>query len=202
MSQTYRANYPATVNEVIRERTFKPECLRALREFRRSKAWQGTIKERKAKFLALHAKLCEVYGLRTTLKFSQISEPEAPTGNGCYIPAHNVIVLVGKLSVVTYLHEFAHARGADERVAVSWSVGLFRRFFPRSYANCEHAGHVLVNNRRTRPQTQPEPHGEALATAPTSATPPAVGDASASANQPGDSPAPRRARPRRARRRP
>ena len=50
------------------------------------------------------------------------------------------------LSVLAYLHEFAHARGADERQACHWSINLFRRCFPRSFARCRAVGHTLVRD--------------------------------------------------------
>ena len=70
--------------------------------------------------------------------------------NGSYTPATHEIRLIGKLSVVTYLHEFAHARGADERQAVAWSVNLFARLFPRSFARLDQHGHTLVIQRGRR----------------------------------------------------
>jgi hypothetical protein len=71
---------------------------------------------------------------------------EAGTHSGAsnYRPACHTITLTGKLSVLTYLHEFAHARGADERQACRWSINLFRRCFPRSFARCRAVGHTLV----------------------------------------------------------
>ena len=51
---------------------------------------------------------------------------------------------VGRLSVVTFLHEFGHALGYGERGACRWSINLFRRCFPRSFARCRQAGHTLV----------------------------------------------------------
>jgi hypothetical protein len=42
------------------------------------------------------------------------------------------------------LHEFAHARGADERQACRWSINLFKKCFPRSFARCRVIGHTLV----------------------------------------------------------
>ncbi|MCE9533964.1 MAG: hypothetical protein K8T89_23005 [Planctomycetes bacterium] len=133
----YRANYPATVAEVLSDRRkYKPEALKALRAFRRSKPWRGTFNERREKFGKLHEELCRVYGLCTQLKFWARDV-------AYYSPGEDRINLP-TLSVVTYLHEFAHARGADERQACGWSINLFRRIFPRSFARCRHHGHMLV----------------------------------------------------------
>jgi hypothetical protein len=60
------------------------------------------------------------------------------------------ITMRGKLSVVTFLHEFAHALGRDERGACRWSINLFRRAFPEQYARLQADGHTLrtANTRR------------------------------------------------------
>lgn len=139
----YRANYPATVVEVLDNTlTFKPETLRALRAFRRAKPWRGTPAERIAKFRTLHRDLCRIYGLRTRL-----TRRMGRLAMACYVPSRNRIILP-ELSVVTYLHELGHARGWDERQACRWSINLFRRIFPQSYARCRHRGHMLIRGNR------------------------------------------------------
>lgn len=146
-------NYPATVAEVIRpQRQYKPEVLAALRVFRASKPWRGTVEERKGKFLRLHHALCAVYGRRILLDFS-IGEIETERGNGYCTAEGRIIGLVGKLSVVTYLHEFAHSIfGPDERQACDWSINLYRRIFPRSAARMSTQGHLIVRPSTTNPQ--------------------------------------------------
>jgi hypothetical protein len=136
---TYRRNYPTTVAEVLSStRTYRPEALRALRAFRSAKPWRGTEAERRTKFRRLHRELCRVYGVRPSLTFWAREV-------ACYVPMQNRINLP-QLSVVTYLHEFVHARGADERQACRWSINLFRRVFPRSFARCRQVGHMLFAN--------------------------------------------------------
>jgi hypothetical protein len=52
--------------------------------------------------------------------------------------------LRGKLSVVSYLHEAAHAFfGRSERRACKWSVNLFKRTFPVLFSRCAQDGHTL-----------------------------------------------------------
>lgn len=135
----YRPNYPRTVAEVLRDRRYNPDALRALKAYRRSKPWQGTPAEQRQKLNALHAELCRVYALRTSLVFGS---------DDCYSRLGDRITL-SRVSVVTYLHELAHARGADERQACGWSINLFRRVFPRSYASLQHVGHTLRRSDRT-----------------------------------------------------
>jgi hypothetical protein len=136
----YRRNYPSTVQEVLDPAlTFKPAALRGVRAFARSKPWRGTPAERRAKFQTLHDELCRVYGLTTKLTMRVWRLRNFPH----YLPGEDRIVLP-QLSVVTYLHEFAHARGADEWQACRWSINLFRRCFPRSFARCRFVGHTLI----------------------------------------------------------
>ncbi|MCZ7635725.1 MAG: hypothetical protein M5U12_06585 [Verrucomicrobia bacterium] len=99
---------------------YKPEVLAALREFRHSRPWRGTVQERKEKFQILHAALCRIYERQVELHFD-VDEPETPVGNGWAAGDRTQIGLVGKLSVVTFLHEWAHVlfraeRGAGLRV--------------------------------------------------------------------------------------
>lgn len=133
------------------ETTYKPEVLAAMREFRDAKPWRGTVAERKAKFEALHTKLCAAYNKSLTLLLD-VPDAERTRGTGCYLSPIRIIQLEGKLSVVTYLHEFAHAVfGQSEDKAVAWSTNLYRRMFPKSAARMQSEGHLIVkpNNEPT-----------------------------------------------------
>jgi len=146
----YVANYPDTVQEILRDnKKYKPDCLRAMKRFRRAKAWRGSLTERGAKFETLHRELCEVYGLNTTLRFGILND--SSSGGSYFNPADDSITLSGRLSVVTYLHEFGHARGYDERKACIFSVNLFRRIFPRSFERATFNGHMVIQNNPTTP---------------------------------------------------
>jgi hypothetical protein len=138
----YSPNYPATVAEVLDPPVhFRPAVIEAVKRFARAKPYRGTCDERKQKFIALHHDLCSVYGKQTSLTFGVIDGSDS--GSSFYRPATDSITLTGKLSAVTYLHEFAHALGRDERGAVRWSVNLFRLCFPRSFARCMTEDHTL-----------------------------------------------------------
>lgn len=136
----YRANYPATVAEVLVDgKKYKDDTLRALKAFRRIKPWRGSDEEKRVKFVNLNAALAGIY---------DIAEPKLvfvpSSGSSYYCPHSNELVMVGKWSVVTFLHEFGHARGFDERRTCRWSINLFRRIFPKSFARCEQVGHMLL----------------------------------------------------------
>ncbi|MBA3776946.1 MAG: hypothetical protein H0X11_10975 [Betaproteobacteria bacterium] len=138
----YRANYPATVTEVLDDSiTFNPAAIRAVRALARAKPWRGEPRIRALKIAECFESLAEAYnldGLRITF---------CTEGADCYIPGRREIRLHGgQLSVVTFLHEFGHARGFDERRTCRWSINLFRKCFPRSFARCRQVGHMLVND--------------------------------------------------------
>ena len=136
---------------VNRNRRFSPQCMAAMRDFRRAKPWRGTLDERQAKFQALHDALCEAYGLvgalKPELRFIGMGDalPDQP-GNGGYHSLENRIVVAGRLSVATYLWAFARARGMDGENAFRWSLSLFARIFPRSFEGCHFVGPFLVRD--------------------------------------------------------
>jgi hypothetical protein len=136
--------YPQTVLEVIDDNmTYRPAALHAVRAFARSKPWRGEMEARKEKYRQLNHDLSEAYGIpEPTLVFGQLDG--GSSGNSYYHRTRHQIVLNGRLSVVTMLHEWAHARGMNERNACRWSVNLFKRCFPRSFSRLVQVGHMLV----------------------------------------------------------
>lgn len=142
----YRANYPAAVAEVLQPgRKYKPAVLRALKAFRRDKAWRGTRLDRYAKICTLHNALCLIYDQQVSVQLA----PWQGVNWDCYIPHRRAIVLTN-CSVVTYLHEFGHVLGKDERQTCRWSINLFARIFPRSFARCRFVGHTLRRDDQLR----------------------------------------------------
>ncbi len=150
-----RRDYPQTVIEVVDETVrFKASALRAVRRFAESKPWRGSLDERKRKFAVLNRALARAYGIaEPDLRFGCIDG--SSSGKSHYIPTSHRIVIVGKLSVVTFLHEFSHARGMNERDACKWSINLFRRCFPVQYARLVGRGHMLI-----RPTSIAREHGQ------------------------------------------
>ena len=148
-----RRGYPETVLEIIDDdMRFRMSALRTVRSFAQSHPWRGSLPVRKEKFRGLNESLAAAYGIpEPELAFGEIDGSRS--GASHYIPALHRIVLVGRLSVVTFLHEFAHARGMDERRACRWSINLFRRCFPGHYARLLHRGHTLIalRNLTSRP---------------------------------------------------
>ena len=149
-----RRGYPATVAECIDgSMRYRRGVLAAVRAFKAELPWRGGLEARQAKFARLNAALANVYGLsEPVLRFEGIdgscSGASSCRRGGPGEPA--IITIRGRLSVVTYLHEFAHALGRDERGACRWSINLFRRVFPEQYARLQADGHTLrtANTRR------------------------------------------------------
>jgi len=138
------SNYPQCVLEVVDDQmTYRPEVIHVVRRFAQRQPWRGTVEDREAKFEQLNRDLAVAYGIAMpALNFKCIDG--SSSGSSHYIPTQHRIVLVGKLSVVTYLHEFAHALGMDERGACQWSINLFKRCFPQQYGRLVHVGHMLI----------------------------------------------------------
>ena len=138
------ADYPATVVEVLDDQiSFRPATLRAVHIGAQSNPWRGSPDQRKKKFRKLNESLGTACGIRIPeLVFGRLDG--SSSGRSYYEPGRHRIVLLGKLSVVTYLHEFAHARGMGEQGACRWSINLFRRCFPRQFSRLIQVGHTLV----------------------------------------------------------
>jgi hypothetical protein len=136
------SDYPATVSEVldppVRSRAATVE---AVHRFAAARPWRGSQDERIGKFQTVHADLCRIYGKGTRLRFGPLDG--GSSGSSFYNQGLDVIELRGKLSVVTYLHEFVHALGRDERGACRWSLSLFRKCFPQHFSGCRADAHML-----------------------------------------------------------
>jgi hypothetical protein len=136
------SDYPNDVSEVLdATMTFRPAALRAVRAYAKSKPWRGTLEERRQKIRVLYASLAAAYGVpEPTLVFGD--DGEGDSGRSGAIPAMGVVILRGRISAVTALHEFAHLLRKDERGACRWSLNLFRRCFPKSWGRLRFDGHM------------------------------------------------------------
>jgi len=133
--------------------TLSASATAALKAFRDSKPWRGSLDQRREKFETFHAALCEATGLTPELVLLEVERDAGVVtgGNGGYSGRRNTIVLAGKLSVVTYLFAFGLLAGLDGRdEAMKWARGLFKHFFPRSAAGCVEVGGLMLR----RPPTE------------------------------------------------
>ena len=148
--QNYPANVPIDEDIGYREETlaimakFRDE----IKPFRPREYSKENIKAKKIKFQWLVDELSKVYKIRPVrVIIGSITEESYKTplssGNSCYKPNGYVIVINGKMSVITLLHEYGHSRGFDEQDATKWSVNLFKRTFPKSYGRLTQDKHCL-----------------------------------------------------------
>ncbi len=154
-----RRGYPTENTVIIEDRKYKRGVLSALRKFKREKTFKKTMGERLVAMRTLVNELVEVYELKPiTIDFiidsddweeKLSSDFEENLGNGQWIHSDRQIRLKGKLSIITLLHEFAHARfdhdinNGDERITVKWSINLFRRVYPKQFERLNRHGHVF-----------------------------------------------------------
>ena len=63
------------------------------------------------------------------------------SGASQYIQETHTIIMRGKLSIITFLHECAHAvYGYDEHMSRVWSINLFKRVYPKAFARLQVEG--------------------------------------------------------------
>ena len=112
--------------------TFKPGVEAALKQFAKSKPWKGSVADRRQKFQTLHNKLTEIFEVKTSLEF--YGENPDDMFSGLSRSTEDRILLVGRLSVITYLTLFALVvTNGNRDKSDRWAYNLFKRFFPRSF---------------------------------------------------------------------
>lgn len=127
---------PATVSEVLSTRmTFTPQALAAVRALARSKPWKGSESERIVKLNAAAGALADAYGHAPYTVHRADQNAIDPLSH---------VLFIHRLSVVSFLHLMAHARGLAIRNRYRWSINIFRRCFPISYSRCTHDGPLLT----------------------------------------------------------
>lgn len=129
------------------EMKFKSETIDCLKEFKKYYPYSVGNDERLKGMQELLIKLSRAYNIPapslTFFKFIDGSD----SFQSYYDFLTNSIVIIGKLSIITFLHEFAHALGKDEPGATMWSVSLFRRVYPSAYKKLQAQGHCLIEVR-------------------------------------------------------
>ena len=125
-----------------------------LNEWKLQKVWRGTIEERKQKFMWIHEHMKILFNKPDLqLIFGEITEETeripGSSGTSFYDPVHNLIKINGKLSVITFLHEWGHALGMSQTETVDWSWLHFKTCFPVSASRLEQSiGTMFVKKSR------------------------------------------------------
>jgi len=104
-----------------------------LKIFKRSHPWTGDLEERKLKFINLHNQLCLIFNKEVRLDLSRARDGYS-SERSYTTPSRDLIVLDGKLSVITFLHEWGHILGASQEESQTWALALYKLTFPKNYA--------------------------------------------------------------------
>lgn len=138
-------DYPNSVDELdLTAVELSPAVLTAVRRFARSRPWRGSLAERKVKFRAAIRRICRAAGIPAPRTRFQINQ-NVSSGSSCYLFGAHAIILRGRLSVITTLHEVGHAlHGRSEQMACAWSLAYFRACFPRSWRRLKFDGHMAI----------------------------------------------------------
>ncbi len=132
------------------------EVLKALGKFKEMDCWKGKIKERKEKFLWLNEELNKAFNRNTNLEFQVPNKFSLwySSGESCYDRDTDTIIIIGRLSVITYLHEYAHALGYNEEMAIEWSREWFRIVFPEKIKKLVRFKDFVVKKGTMPPQEE------------------------------------------------
>lgn len=128
---------------------FKLGVLSAVKKFRNNFPYRVGNEKRIVGMMRLIMELSTIYTMENPkLEFTEL-EKENSFGSH-YNQTEHKITMVGKLSIITLLHEFAHALGKDEHGATKWSLSLFKKCFPKDFEKLVADRHCLVVNTPLR----------------------------------------------------
>jgi hypothetical protein len=143
-----RINSPSSITPAPETPAYSENLLAAMATFKAAKPWRGTVEERKPKFQTLHTTLCASEGCNWTLSLDYVTAPETTSVMSGLKDDTHELVMIGKLSVVTYLFLFAGAAyGMERGEALAWAQALYRQTFPVSAARMTFTEEGLVLNR-------------------------------------------------------
>jgi len=129
-------NYPTKEEILEKEQKFKPETIEIIKTWKKIE-WNAEKSFESLKALA--KVLASIYEKPVRVEFVS----NYPTC--CYQPATQTIIINNSTSIISLLHEFAHhLYGPSELKACRWSVWLFKKTFPKSYAKLKWQGHMLI----------------------------------------------------------
>lgn len=115
--------------------TVNQDLIDLLTLWKKQHLWKGSIEGRKNKFQWMHEHMKVLFNkpnLRLIIRVSEKSD-KTPGSSAYSSYGNNRIVLSGRLSVITFLHEWGHVLlGHDEDLAVEWSNFYFKKVFPLS----------------------------------------------------------------------
>ena len=134
----------------------------------KDKFWQDKIKTRKETIQNLHSEMNRIFNKEIALNMDSIPHyynQWTTSSNSRYERYTDTIVLDGKISLITYLHEYGHALGfKKESQAQQFSIYIFEKAYPDKFAKLipTRNGALFINpnafqsGQVTRPLTLPE----------------------------------------------
>jgi len=137
------ANKSEYVKRLVAEEIEFPEAvLTALKHFKktyRNRDLPAGLVARREGMEEMLEKFCTAYNLPAiAFAVDDLSE-NGDSGSSSFCSISRTITMRGKLSVITFLHEFAHALlpGPGEEGARKWSLTLFKKVYPRAFERLE-----------------------------------------------------------------
>jgi hypothetical protein len=124
---------------------FMPEVVDAVNEFKRTSPYSRGDDNRWNGLCRLLFRLNSHY--KTVVSLAYIEDDKKTSLRSRFIIDRNIIVMVGKLSLITFLHEYFHALGLNEHYAVKYSVSLFKKCFPEAYEKLYSYQHCLIEQK-------------------------------------------------------
>lgn len=113
------------------------KMIEILSEMKQANPWVGTVDTRKQKFLQAFEKIKQLYRLHQWQLVFEVSDDVKHWYNSgmsrCRYDT-KTIFLAGRLSVITFLHEIAHARGLNQQQAQQYAVRLFSKVWADKFA--------------------------------------------------------------------
>lgn len=135
-----------TAQPYWRRLQFEPEVVAIVRGALKTRLWSGCPDERLEKIRAL----CRALSTHYAMPAPEVVVKQTPLGPH-FIPPRRLIVL-DKISVTSFLHEFAHAlldareEPQNEEFPRAWSLGLFYTVAPRLFETARASGRLLFTD--------------------------------------------------------
>jgi len=127
--------YPTRKQIMKVEQTFKPETIKMIKNWKKI---EWSINKNFESLEILAKVLASIYEKPVKIEYA----PDTPS---CYYNSVNKTIFINNsTSIISLLHEFAHHLfGHSELKACRWSVWLFKKTFPTSFAKLKWKGHLL-----------------------------------------------------------
>lgn len=153
--ESAQSNAITSIQEVLLDNPKFPKAIcKAVRAGRLQKVWRGDRKVRIEKFKSFLALLNNATDNKFTISFKEQGNNETSLSSYVKFDPDNImnphIVIVGKLSLATFLYCYATAQQkSDERFTTHfgrwrWAANIFKRFFPKSFAKLDTSGPYLL----------------------------------------------------------